>query len=369
MSQHTTNSIELQRLVGTFDRSMSVPDHSGTVVGETPPIYHSVEVAQKEAQDFKNQQSQEDYTHTGPLDPLNEYDVVTEKQRENTSPGYIHHQSNILYADQFAAQEMKHATLTRSDQHKYSGPTSEESLKEIREGYCGCSNFCLWFIVILVFTFVALLAIVAVVMVVLVIVQVIPVCNCAASPEEVQILRNMVESLTAAQQSTSLNVSDLTQQLNSLNVTPAIESAISERITTDGTILGVNFSAVLMDFEPYSDCISQVERSCEVQSNHLCETPDADYIPQSTSMLAEYTYLKDARCTRSPESTDTNILVTSLVIDRVNTSNVIYCLCYRQDRGVISGLLQCELETTRCRPTRNVPVSIVTTSSASRSRN
>ena len=76
---------------------------------------------------------------------------------------------------------MKHATLTRSSQHKYTWSTTEETVKESKEGGCGCGNPCLWVMVVLVFCFIALLAIVAVVMVVLVIVQIIPVCNCASS--------------------------------------------------------------------------------------------------------------------------------------------------------------------------------------------
>ncbi len=105
-------------------------------------------------------------------------------QRETTSSGYIHHTSNVLYGDRFAAEQMKHATLTRNEQSHYAGDTGEEFVKEESGGgVCGfCEGrFCLWFSLALMFIFMSLVAITALVLTLLMLLQVVPVCNCAAS--------------------------------------------------------------------------------------------------------------------------------------------------------------------------------------------
>ncbi len=75
------------------------------------------------------------------------------------------------------------------------------------------------------------------------------------------------------------SVSALTERLDTFDVVPAIESAISQRITDNGTILGLSFGAELRGFEPYSECVTKMERTCPIgtQANR-CETPDLDYI-------------------------------------------------------------------------------------------
>jgi len=112
------------------------------------------------------------------MDPLNEYSMVSDNQREPISPGYKLEQNNVLYADQFAAQEMKHATLTRSGQHKYTGIHTKD-IEEPSEPVCngGCSSAVMGLCVFATLV----LAIAALLMVVLIIVGVIPVCSCAAS--------------------------------------------------------------------------------------------------------------------------------------------------------------------------------------------
>ena len=92
--------------------------------------------------------------------------------------------------------------------------------------------------------------------------------------------------MCAHTQGTNTNVSVLSQELNSLNITPAVESAIAERITSDDTIIGLNFSAVLMDFEPYTDCQTTIERQCSISSFvSLCETVQLRYINVRTLQL------------------------------------------------------------------------------------
>ena len=88
-----------------------------------------------------------------------------------------------------------------------------------------------------------------------------------------------------------LNVSALSQQLHSLDVTPAVESAIAERIASDGTIIGLNFSVILMDFEPYADCQTSIERQCTISAtSSVCETPTLRYISVSTELFDVLTH-------------------------------------------------------------------------------
>ncbi len=128
---------------------------------------------------------QEKYAKPGALDPPNEYTIITDQQRERetASSGYLQHNSNVLYADQFAAQEMKHATLTRTEQSRYVGPTREELKEETEGNACGqCEGrLCLWIALTLLLVFISLVAIAALVLALLMLLQVVPVCNCAAS--------------------------------------------------------------------------------------------------------------------------------------------------------------------------------------------
>ena len=128
--------------------------------------------------------TQDDYTHPGALDPDNEYSTVTDKQRENTSPGYLHQQTNVLYADQFAATEMKHATITRSGQSRYIGTTTlQGSMADEPEETDSCCSgrACLWITLCALLIFISLVAIAALALVLMMMLHVIPVCNCAAS--------------------------------------------------------------------------------------------------------------------------------------------------------------------------------------------
>ncbi len=60
---------------------------------------------------------------------------------------------------------------------------------------------------------------------------------------------------------------------------PAVESAIAQRITDNGTILGLSFEAELRGFEPYSECVTLIERECTISDEGArCETPDLPYI-------------------------------------------------------------------------------------------
>ncbi len=60
---------------------------------------------------------------------------------------------------------------------------------------------------------------------------------------------------------------------------PAVESAIAQRITNNGTIIGLAFSAELVGFQPYADCVTEEERECTISNLGLrCETPDLEYI-------------------------------------------------------------------------------------------
>ncbi len=80
-------------------------------------------------------------------------------------------------------------------------------------------------------------------------------------------------------QVTGGNISSLSQRLDTFNVVPAVESAIAQRITNNGTIIGLAFSAELVSFQPYADCVTEEERECTISNLGLrCETPDLEYI-------------------------------------------------------------------------------------------
>ena len=152
------------------------------------------------------------------------------------------------------------------------------------------------------------------------------------------------------------------------------------------SIIGLNFSVVLMDFEPYTDCQTSIERQCTISATaSVCETPALQYINVSTELLDVLThqklcnthththtqsdpvqdYTRDFRCLRMPGSSDLHIITTSIIVDEA--INDVYRVCYRVRVEGVSSVQQvaCGLQVTRCRSSRDVPVNIVTTSPAS----